>query len=79
LQSSPEVNTTYIKELIINKLYDIGKLDDMQKSMGLDQLVDEMTPISRHFILKCICEYLKQCNKAYQKVYTERKKLEYYA
>ena len=28
LQSSPELNTTYIKELIINKLYDVGKLDD---------------------------------------------------
>mgnify|MGYP000040867499 FL=1 len=28
LQSSPEVNSTFIKELIINKLYDIGKIDD---------------------------------------------------
>jgi GMP synthase-like glutamine amidotransferase len=35
-QSSPEINKTYIKELIINKLYDIGKLDDNQKNQSLE-------------------------------------------
>ena len=32
IQSSPELNASYIKELIINKLYDVGKLDDNYKN-----------------------------------------------
>lgn len=59
IQSNPEINKTYIKELIINKLYDVGKLDDNEKNKALDGLDEVMIPISRHFILKCIFNFMK--------------------
>ena len=71
MQSSPEVNTTYIKELILKQLYDIGKLDDTQKSQGIEQLNDEMKPMSRHFIVKCMHEFLKTPNIHRLKIYSD--------
>ena len=64
MQGSPEINKTYIKELIINKLYDVGKLDDNQKNQSLEQLEDGLVPISRHFLLKCMVYFLKVPNDA---------------
>ena len=68
-QSSPEINKTYIKELIINKLYDVGKLDDNQKNASIEQLEDMMIPISRHFILKCVEMFLKSPNEYMQRLF----------
>lgn len=68
-QCSPEINKTYIKELIINKLYDVGKLDDNQKNASIEQLEDMMIPISRHFILKCLEMFLKTPNEEMQKLF----------
>ena len=62
MQSSPELNVQYIKDLVIMKLYDIGKLDDTQMNLCLEQLLEEMIPISRHFMLKCIYSFIKTPN-----------------
>lgn len=59
VQSTPEVNSKYINDLIINKLYDIGKLDDNQKQQGIELLNDENKPMSRHFLLKIMLNFLK--------------------
>ena len=68
IQSNPEINKTYIKELIINKLYDVGKLDDNQKNLALDGLDEVLIPISRHFILKCMFYFIKMPNEYLKKV-----------
>ena len=68
IQSNPEINKTYIKELIINKLYDVGKLDDNEKTKALDGLDEMLIPISRHFILKCMFNFLKIPNNHMNKV-----------
>ena len=39
-QSHPEFNSNFIEELIINKMYDVGKLDDMQKDEVLERIND---------------------------------------
>ena len=61
-QSSPEINKTYIKDLIITKLYDGGEIDESQKNMSLEQIDDEMIPMSRHFIMKCINSFIRYPN-----------------
>ena len=71
MQASPEVNRTYIKNLIIEKLYDEGKLDDLQKNKSLDELDEEFIPISRHFMLKCLHEFLKTPNTELLRIYKE--------
>ena len=40
VQSHPEFNANYIEELVVNKLYDVGKLDDMQKDDVLEKVND---------------------------------------
>jgi GMP synthase-like glutamine amidotransferase len=43
-QSSPEFNFTYIRELIINKLYEMGHLDENQKNANLEAIITEKIP-----------------------------------
>ena len=76
MQSSPEVNRTYIKNRIIEKLYDEGKLDDHQKNKSLDELDGEFIPISRHFILKCLNSFLKTPNEELLQIYKEHEREE---
>jgi hypothetical protein len=76
MQSSPERNIFLIKELIINKLYDVGKLDDNQKSKDIEQLNDEMKPLSSHFMIKIINNFLKMPNSHMIKHFNELKKVE---
>ena len=43
-------------------MYDIGKIDDNQKNKFFDQLDDTLIPISRHFMIKCIMNFIKMPN-----------------
>ena len=63
IQSSPEVNKYYIKELIITKLYETGKLDEGLRNQSIEQLEYELIPSSRHIILKCMNKFIKAPNK----------------
>jgi len=36
MQAHPELNSSLIEDLVINKLYDIGKLDDNLKNEALE-------------------------------------------
>ena len=38
MMSSPDYNQTFIKELIINKLYEVGQLDENQKNNSYDNI-----------------------------------------
>jgi hypothetical protein len=53
----------FIKELIVNKLYDSGKIDDNQKNQMFEKLEDVSIPMSRHFMLKCIHSFIKLPNE----------------
>lgn len=72
IQSSPELNKTFVKELVINKLYDIGKIDDKLKNQSCEQVDDEMIPNSRHFLMKCIFNFTRLPNDHLIELYEER-------
>lgn len=40
LQTHPEFNANYIEELIVHRMYDDGRLDDMQKDEVLERIND---------------------------------------
>ena len=40
MQFHPEFNCYFIEELIINKMYDVGQLDDIQMTEALEQTKD---------------------------------------
>lgn len=62
--SSPDYNQTFIKDLIINKLYEVGQLDENQKNNSYDNVNNhDNISNSRHFIMKVIGEFLKTPNK----------------
>ena len=71
-QSSPEINKTFVKDLVINKLYDVGKIDDKIKNLSMEQVDDELIPNSRHFILKCIHRFIKTPNEHLVRLAEER-------
>jgi len=71
-QSSPELNKTFVVDLIINKLYDIGKIDDKMKNQSLEEIDDEVVPMSRHFMMKCIRNYLRTPNIHQIKIQKEK-------
>lgn len=73
-QGSPELNKTFVKELVINKLYDNGKIDDKLKNTSLEQVEDDLIPNSRHFALKIVKEFLKTPNNHLIKLYENRLK-----
>lgn len=40
VQTHPEFNANYIEELIVNKMYDAGRMNDMQKDEVLERVND---------------------------------------
>ena len=50
MQFHPEFNSFFIEELIINKMYDVGQLDDMQKNEAVDKTKDYRLPYTRNLI-----------------------------
>lgn len=71
IQSSPEVNKYYIKELIITKLYETGKLDEGLRNQSIEQLEYELIPSSRHIILKCMNKFIKDPNRHLMKIHQD--------
>lgn len=59
MQCHPELNSFAIEELIINKLYDLGRLDDNLKAEALDQTYDPTKPCGRNSMMKFIYRFLK--------------------
>lgn len=43
-------------------MYDLGKIDDNQKNKFWDQLDDTLIPTSKHFMMKCILNFIKMPN-----------------
>lgn len=62
IQSHPEFNASYIEELIINKMYDVGKLDDMQKDEVLQKLYDNDHYLTRNILSLFIFNFIYQDN-----------------
>lgn len=62
-QASPEINANFMKELIINKAYEVGKLLDEQKNNALESIEELEPQLLRHFIMKCIASFLKMPNQ----------------
>lgn len=60
IQSHPEFNASYIEELIINKMYDVGKMDDMQKDEVLERLYDNDHFLTRNVLNLFIFNFLFQ-------------------
>ena len=61
-QASPEINVKFIKELVINKAYEVGKLLDEQKNTALESIEEVEPQLLRHFVMKCIASFLKMPN-----------------
>jgi len=58
IQSHPEFNVHYIKELIVNKMYDTGKLDDVQKNECLEKIRNVTLSLSRNTMNKFLYQFL---------------------
>ncbi len=54
MQAHPSFNTNIMHELIVNKLYEAGKIDDPIKLKFIDDIYDCERPIMRHTLLKVI-------------------------
>ena len=50
VQSHPEFNSHYIEELIVNKMYDAGRMNDMQKDEVLDRVNDNDLYLTRNVL-----------------------------
>ena len=60
LQSHPEFNISFVVELMINKLYDQGRMDDVQKKECIAKTKNTSMPLSRHTMNKFIFNFLHQ-------------------
>jgi hypothetical protein len=60
IQSHPEMNSFYIQDMIVTKLFDLGRLDDTQKKEALFALTDPSKPLSRNIMLKILYSFLKE-------------------
>ena len=50
IQSHPEFNASYIEELVINKMYEEGKLNDMQKDEVNEKVNDTDALLTRNVL-----------------------------
>lgn len=60
IQSHPEFNSNYIEELIINKMYDVGKLNDMQKDEVLERINDNQLLLTRNVLNMIVFSFIYQ-------------------
>ena len=58
MQFHPEFNSFFIEELIINKMYDVGQLDDMQKNEAIDRIKNYNLPFTRNLINQVIFNFI---------------------
>ena len=56
------MNISFLKELIINKEYESGRLMDEQKNQIFESIEDIQPQLFRHFIMKCLKSFLKMPN-----------------
>ena len=59
MQAHPELTSQVIDDLIINKLYDLGRLDDTQKAEALENVYDPSKPLNSNAMLKIIYNFIK--------------------
>jgi GMP synthase-like glutamine amidotransferase len=59
IQAHPEFNGNYIQELIINKMYENGRLTEQQKNECQEWIHDPSKPLHRNILLKIIYSFLK--------------------
>ena len=60
LQAPPSFNVNIMHELIINKLYENGKIDDPLKSRFTEDIYDTERPLMQHALLRIIYAFTKQ-------------------
>ena len=60
IQSHPEFNSNYIEELIVNKMYDVGKLNDMQKDEVLERINDNSLLLTRNVLNMIVFSFIYQ-------------------
>ena len=58
MQFHPEFNSYFIEELIINKMYDVGQLDDTQMTESLERTKDPQLPLTRNIINRIAFNFL---------------------
>jgi len=58
LQIPPSFNINIMHELIINKLYENGKIDDPLKTRFTDDIYDTDRPLMQHVLLKIIHSFM---------------------
>ena len=58
LQIPPSFNINIMHELIINKLYEYGKIDDPLKTRFTDDVYDTERPLMQHVLLKIINAFM---------------------
>lgn len=58
LQIAPSFNINIMHELIINKLYENGKIDDPLKTRFTDDIYDTERPVMQHVLLKVIKAFM---------------------
>ena len=58
MQFHPEFNCYFIEELIINKMYDVGQLDDTQMTESLERTKDPALPLTRNIINRIAFNFL---------------------
>lgn len=60
IQSHPEFNASFIEEMIVNKMYDVGKMDDMQKDEVLERLYSSDHYLTRNILSLFIFNFIYQ-------------------
>lgn len=63
LQIPPSFNINIMHELIINKLYENGKIDDPLKTRFTDDIYDTERPLMQHVLLKIITAFMNYTEK----------------
>ena len=58
IQSHPEFNANYIEEMIVNKMYDTGELDDMKKDEVLERINDNELLLTRNVLNMFIFSFI---------------------
>lgn len=56
-------NTNIMHDLIIVKLYENGKIDDVIKARLIEDIYDQERPLMRHTLLKVIHSFLQPYNR----------------
>ena len=58
IQSHPEFNANYIEEMIVNKMYDTGELDDMKKDEVLERINNNELLLTRNVLNMFIFSFI---------------------